>query len=159
MPVNFRSMFRGESEKEFTFRNVDSILPEKLKIRGFRPGTNYLNSEALRIEIHEGLNVIERWNGVNDFIFFGKSGEISTNRKQSQELSVLSLHLLQNCLVYVNTLLIQEKLSDPVHMKYMTEEDFRALTPLIFNHVNPYGSFNLDMNSRIPIISEFKEAA
>ena len=120
---------------------------------------NYLNSETLRIEIHEGLNVIERWNGVNDFIFFGKSGEISTNRKQSQELSVLSLHLLQNCLVYINTLLIQEKLSDPEHMKYMTEEDFRALTPLIFNHVNPYGSFNLDMNSRIPIISEYKEAA
>ena len=84
---------------------------------------------------------------------------IGPNRKQSQELSVLSLHLLQNCLVYINTLLIQEKLSDPEHMKYMTEEDFRALTPLIYNHVNPYGSFNLDMNSRIPIVSEYKEAA
>ncbi|ETR66131.1 MAG: hypothetical protein OMM_05788 [Candidatus Magnetoglobus multicellularis str. Araruama] len=116
---------------------------------------NYLNSEALRIEIHEGLNVIELWNGVNDFIFFGKSGEISTNKKQSQEFSVLSLHLLQNCLVYINTLLIQQILNDPEHMKYMTDEDFRALTPLIFNHINPYGSFNLDMKSRIPIISEF----
>ena len=120
---------------------------------------NYLNSEALRIEIHEGLNVIERWNGVNDFIFFGRSGEISTNKKQSQELSVLSLHLLQNCLVYINTLLIQQILSDPEHMKYMTAEDFRALTPLIFNYINPYGSFNLDMKSRIPNIPDFKEAA
>jgi len=120
---------------------------------------NYLNSEALRIEIHEGLNVIERWNGVNDFIFFGKSGEISTNKKYSQELLVLSLHLLQNCLVYINTLLIQQILNDPEHMKYMTDEDFRALTPLIFNYVNPYGSFNLDMKSRIPNIPEFKEAA
>ena len=116
---------------------------------------NYFNSEALRIEIHEGLNVIELWNGVNDFIFFGKGGEISTNKKQSQELSVLSLHLLQNCLVYINTLLIQQILNDPEHMKYMTDEDFRALTPLIFNHINPYGSFNLDIKSRIPIISEF----
>ena len=91
--------------------------------------------------------------------FFGKSGEISTNKKQSQELSVLSLHLLQNCLVYINTLLIQQILNDPEHMKYMTDEDFRALTPLIFNYINPYGSFNLDMKSRIPNIPDFKEAA
>lgn len=33
----------------------------------------------------------------------------------------------------------------------MTPEDFRALTPLIYNHVNPYGDFNLDMEERIPI--------
>lgn len=71
----------------------------------------------------------------------------------------MSRHLLQNCMVYINTLLIQEKLSDPEHIQYMTEEDFRALTPLIFNHVTPYGSFNLNMKRRIPIISEFKEAA
>jgi len=44
-------------------------------------------------------------------------------------------------------------------MKYMTDEDFRALTPLIFNYINPYGSFNLDMKSRIPNIPDFKEAA
>ena len=33
----------------------------------------------------------------------------------------------------------------------MTQEDFRALTPLIYNHVNPYGNFDLDMNERITI--------
>ena len=71
----------------------------------------YLNSEALRIEIHEGLNVVENWNSANSFIFYGKSGEISTNRIEDQELSVLSLHLLLNCLVYVNTLMIQQILS------------------------------------------------
>nr|WP_294043155.1 hypothetical protein [Thiolapillus sp.] len=30
-------------------------------------------------------------------------------------------------------------------------EDFRALTPLIYAHVNPYGIFELDMNTRLPI--------
>ncbi|NSA94984.1 hypothetical protein BJV85_003931 [Clostridium acetobutylicum] len=25
------------------------------------------------------------------------------------------------------------------------------MTPLIYNHVNPYGNFDLDMNERIPI--------
>lgn len=33
----------------------------------------------------------------------------------------------------------------------MAPEDFRAISPLIYEHVTPYGSFNLNMNSRIPI--------
>lgn len=111
----------------------------------------YLNSEELRIEIHEGLNVVENWNSANSFIFYGKGGEIATNRIEDQELAVLSLHLLQNCLVYINTLMIQQVLSQKKWYDIMTPEDFRALTPLIYTHINPYGHFNLDMNERIPI--------
>ncbi len=33
----------------------------------------------------------------------------------------------------------------------MKLEDFRALTLLIYAHVNPYGIFELDMNTRLPI--------
>ena len=75
----------------------------------------YLESESLRQEIHEGLNVVERWNGTNGFIFFGKGGEVATNRLEDQEISVLSLQLLQTCLVYVNTLMIQNVLEDFDH--------------------------------------------
>lgn len=111
----------------------------------------YLDSEELRIEIHKGLNVVENWNSANSFIFYGKSGEISTNRLDDQEIAVLSLHLLQNCMVYINTLMIQQVLSQDKWYDIMVPEDFRALTPLIYNHINPYGSFDLDMDSRIPI--------
>lgn len=68
----------------------------------------YLRIEALRREIQEGLNVIENWNGANDFIYYGKGGEMATNRLEDQELAMLSLHLLQICLVYINTLMIQQ---------------------------------------------------
>lgn len=118
---------------------------------------NYLRMKELRRDIQKGLNVIELWNGINDFILFGKGGDFATNRKENQELTMLSLHLLQNCLVYINTLMIQEALSDPSLMKSMTREDLRGLTPLIFNHINPYGLFPLDMDSRISI--ELQEAA
>lgn len=68
----------------------------------------YLDSPEMRREIQEGLNTVERWNGANDFIFYGKSGEFNTNNLESQEVAMLSLHLLQLCLVYINTLMLQQ---------------------------------------------------
>lgn len=111
----------------------------------------YLSSEALRREINEGLNVVEQWNGANSFIFYGKNSEVASNRLDEQELSVLCLHLLQMCLVYVNTLMIQKVLAEPVWFKKMKTEDLRALTPLIWAHVNPYGTFRLDMDERLEL--------
>jgi TnpA family transposase len=111
----------------------------------------YLRIEALRREIQEGLNVIENWNGANDFIFYGKGGEIATNRLEDQELAMLSLHMLQICLVYINTLIIQQILSEPQWAGNLTVEDLRALTPLVYTHVNPYGAFNLNLNERLLI--------
>ena len=111
----------------------------------------YLSSEALRVEINEGLNVVERWNGVNDFIFYGRGGEFTTNKRENQELSALALHLLQISMVYINTLMIQNVLSEPKWMQKMRTEDLRALSPLIWNHVTPYGRFNLDFNQRMKL--------
>src|SRR5579883_964784 len=119
----------------------------------------YLHSEELRREINEGLNVVEQWNGANSFIFYGKNSEFATNRIEEQELSALSLHLLQVCLVYINTLMIQRVLSDSSWLKRMKSDDLRALTPLIWGHVNPYGIFRLDMNERLLIDSEHPETA
>ncbi len=105
----------------------------------------------MRREINDGLNVVEQWNGANSFIFYGKNSEIATNRLDEQELSVLCLHLLQMCLVYINTLMIQKVLAESTWMKRMTKEDFRGLTPLFWSHVNPYGTFRLDMNERLEL--------
>jgi TnpA family transposase len=111
----------------------------------------YLSAEVLRQEIQEGLNVVENWNGANGFIFYGKGGEIATNRLEDQELAVLSLHLLQASLVYINTLMIQHVLAEPMWLQKMEPADFRGLSPLIYYHVNPYGIFELDMTQRLPI--------
>jgi TnpA family transposase len=73
----------------------------------------YLDSEELRQEIHQGLNVVESWNNTNGFIYYGKRGEISTNRKDNQEMRLLCLHLLQASMVYINTLMIQQVLEEP----------------------------------------------
>lgn len=48
----------------------------------------------MRREVHEGPNTVERWNAANAFVFFGKGGEVSSNRPEEQGTSVPALHLL-----------------------------------------------------------------
>ena len=112
----------------------------------------YLHLKELRREIHEGLNVVEQWNGATDFVFFARRGEMASNRREDHEISMLALHLIQNCLVYINTLMIQRVLAQPHWQGRLTPRDDAALTPLIWEHVNPYGRFELDMNTRLALL-------
>jgi hypothetical protein len=80
----------------------------------------------------------------------GKQDNLN-NRREDHETSMLALHLIQNCMVYVNTLMLQEILAQPHWQGRLTATDLRALTPLIWEHVNPYGRFDLDMTTRLPL--------
>ncbi len=64
---------------------------------------------------------------------------------------MLALHLLQSALVHVNTLLLQQILAEPECSERMTDEDRRALTPLLWTHINPYGTSRLDMDIRLDL--------
>src|SRR6516165_12814969 len=88
---------------------------------------------------------------INDFVFFARRGELVSNRTEDHELSMLALHLLQNCMVYINTLMMQQVLARPHWAGRLTPTDLRAVTPLIWEHVNPYGRFELDMETRLDL--------
>jgi TnpA family transposase len=111
----------------------------------------YLRDRDLQRQVHEGLNVVESFNGVNKIISYGQQGELTSNRADEQELSVLCLRILQAALVYINTLLLQDVLVEPQWASILTPEDKRGLTPLFWSNIAPYGEVRLDMNTRLDI--------
>lgn len=112
---------------------------------------NYLADEEVRHEVHEGRQVIEHWNSGIDFIYYGKDSELTGEDREDLETSMLAMHLLQSSLVLVNTLIIQQILSEPRWAQRLTDRDKKALTALIWAHVNPYGTFHIDMNTHLDL--------
>ena len=53
---------------------------------------------------------------------------------------------------------IQRVLAEPYWWNLMKPKDFRALSPLIYANINPYGVFDLDMSTRLSI-EEMRMAA
>jgi hypothetical protein len=76
--------------------------------------------------------------------------KISANRLEDQEVTMPALRLLQNCMVYVDTLMLQRMLGEPIWLERMGANERRAMTQLFWGHVNPYGTFQLDMTARAP---------
>lgn len=87
-------------------------------------------------------------------IRYGKGGELASNRRDEQELSVLCLRILQAAMVFINTLMIRALLAEQDWSEVLTDADYRGLTPLFWSHVAPYGEVRLDMSRRLPLGSD-----
>jgi TnpA family transposase len=111
----------------------------------------WLRDRDLQRETESGLNVVENYNGVNDYIRFGKRGELASNRRDEQELGMLCLHILQSSLGLVNTLMIQDTLALPEWEGVLTDADRRGLTPVFYSNMTPYGEIQLRTDRRLDL--------
>lgn len=64
---------------------------------------------------------------------------------------MLALHLLQSALDTSTRSWCRRSWSIRSGRTRVTDADRRALAPLFWTHVNPYGRFELDMNSRLDL--------
>jgi len=111
----------------------------------------WLRDRDLQRETTAALNVVENYNGVNDYIRFGKSGQLSSSRREEQELSMLCLHILQSCLGFINTLMIQDILAEPQWADVPGDAGRRGLTPPFTTNMTPYGDIQLDTTRRLAL--------
>ena len=111
----------------------------------------FLRDRMLQRDTGSGLNVVESWHGGNDIVFHGNRGQLTSNRQDERELSVLCLRILQASLVYINTLMLQEILGEAGRIEQLTAADRRGLTPLFWTHIKPYGEVRLDMARRLDL--------
>jgi len=111
----------------------------------------WLRDRDLQRETSSGLNVVENYNGVNDYIRFGKRGELASNRHEEQELGMLCLHILQSSLGLINTLMIQDTLALPEWAGVLTDADRRGLTPIFHTNMTPYGEIQLRTDRRLDL--------
>jgi TnpA family transposase len=111
----------------------------------------WLRDRDLQHETESGLNVVENYNGVNDYIRFGKRGELASNRREEQELAMLCLMILQSSLGYMHTLMIQDTVAEPEWAEALSDVDRRGLTPLFTTNMTPYGTVQLRRERRLAL--------
>src|SRR5699024_11147355 len=115
------AMRHGTASTEAILRRVTKAVTHPAYAATLDPGraqrsiflARWLRDRDLQRETTAALNVVENYNGVNDYIRFGKSGEFASTRRDEQELGMICLQILQSALGYVNTLMLQIVLAEP----------------------------------------------
>jgi Tn3 transposase DDE domain len=67
---------------------------------------------------------------------------------------MICLQILQSCLGYINTLMIQDTLAEPEWADKLGDADRRGLTPLFTVNMTPYGEIQLNLDRRLDLAAD-----
>ena len=107
----------------------------------------YLNSEDYRRRINTQLNKGEKLHDLRRFLFFAHQGFIRQSQDENLANQSTCLTLVTNAVVAWNTLYMQEVIKQlKLEGKEINEADFVHLSPARFEHINPYGRYEFDVD-------------
>ena len=94
---------------------------------------------------------MENWNSANAALHYGGDSGLSGHDRETQEASLLSLHLLQASLAHLNGILVEEVLALPEWADRLAPPAKRALNPLFWSNVNRFGTFHISMDTHLDL--------
>jgi TnpA family transposase len=100
----------------------------------------YLADETERRAIGRQQNKGESLHALHDRTFHGNHGTVRLHTLERQSTQAHCLHLVANAIVYWNTIYIQRAV-DALGYEPAGDE-LAGLTPTIFEHVNPLGTYD-----------------
>jgi TnpA family transposase len=113
----------------------------------------YLNDAQLRSTIQGATNKSESFNHFVQWLSFGGEGVITSNNREEQRKMIRYNHLVANCLIFYNVYEISRILSELKQEGYPLDTNaVAALSPYWTQHVNRFGSYDLNLDRCPPPI-------
>lgn len=109
----------------------------------------YLADEELRATIQAAMNKSEQFNAFLKWLAFGGE-ELRTNDRELQQKIIRYNHLVANCVIFYNVMLLTRAVKELREEGEEVPEDLLArLNPYMTEHINRLGEYRLDL-SRVP---------
>lgn len=110
----------------------------------------YMTDENYVRQILEQLNKIESRHTLCRKVFYNKNGKVYQTYINGMEEQLHSLGFTVNCIIYWNTLYIQEAIKQlKKEGMIITDEDIQRLSPLLTEHINFMGKYTFQHNEAV----------
>ena len=113
----------------------------------------YLADPAVRAMIQAATNKSESFNRLVQWIAFGGDQVIGTNDRAAQRKIIKYNHLVANCMIFYNVVVMSQVLQELQAEGVIIElEALAALSPYITEHIDRFGRYSLDVDQQPPAL-------
>jgi TnpA family transposase len=108
----------------------------------------YLQNQEYRRKINNQLNKGERLHDLRRFLFFAHQGQIRQRQEEELTNQASCLNLVTNAVVTWNTLYMEAAIEQLISEGHQIDEsDITHLSPTRYEHINPYGKYQFDIEA------------